>query len=153
MIRNFLHVKLFCALSVFILFLCSCHDGKDKDAAAVSSDPKIAALKLPAGFHADHLYSPGDHDQGSWVAMTFDDKGRMIVSDQYGYLYRITIPPVGYDTSKEKVTVEKLDVKMPGDTSKARVKIGLAHGLLYAFHSLYVTVNDEGEGDTLTRPS
>ena len=39
--------------------------------------------------------------------MTFDDKGRMIASDQYGYLYRITIPPVGYDTTKDKVKVEK----------------------------------------------
>jgi len=116
-------------------------------------DPKIAKLKLPDGFHAEHLYSPGEKDQGSWVAMTFDDKGRMIASDQYGYLYRITIPPIGFDTAKSKVTVEKLDIKIPGDTSKAKVKMGLAHGLLYAFNSLYVTVNDEGESDSLTRPS
>ncbi len=61
--------------------------------------------------------------------MTFDDKGRMIVSDQYGYLYCITIPPVGSDTSKSKVKVEKLEIMMLGDKSKAKIKIGLAHGL------------------------
>jgi len=143
-------VKLLLQLLAIIVIGASCNQPTSEKK---NVDPKIAKLKLPPGFHAEHLYSPGDHDQGSWVAMTFDDKGRMIASDQYGYLYRITLPPVGYDTSKEKVIVEKLDVKMPGDTSKARVKIGLAHGLLYAFHSLYVTVNDEGEGDTLTRPS
>ena len=33
--------------------------------------------------------------------MAFDDKGRMITCDQYGYLYRITIPPVGSDTGQD----------------------------------------------------
>ena len=143
-------LKLLLVFMVLIILGTSCsRSGSDKKEV----DPKIAKLKLPDGFHAEHLYSPGQNDQGSWVAMTFDDKGRMIASDQYGYLYRITIPPVGYDTAKSKVIVEKLDIKMPGDTSKAKIKLGLAHGLLYAFNSLYVTVNDEGEGDSLTRPS
>ncbi|MEO8414716.1 MAG: heme-binding protein [Ginsengibacter sp.] len=143
-------MKLILAFSVLIFLGTSCkQSGKDEK----NVDPKIAKLKLPDGFHAEHLYSPGDNDQGSWVAMTFDDKGRMIASDQYGYLYRITIPPVGYDTATSKVIVEKLDIQMPGDTSKAKIKMGLAHGLLYAFNSLYVTVNDEGEADSLTRPS
>ncbi len=143
-------VKLLFQFLVLIIIGTSCHQSTSEKK---NVDPKIAKLKLPDGFHAEHLYSPGDHDQGSWVAMTFDDKGRMIASDQYGYLYRITIPPVGYDTTKDSVKVEKLDIQMPGDTSKAKIKMGLAHGLLYAFHSLYVTVNDEGEDDTLTRPS
>lgn len=107
------------------------------------TNPKIARLVLPAGFHAEHLYSPGDNDQGSWVAMTFDNKGRMIACDQYGHLYRLTIPSVDADTSKEKIQVEKLQVKIPGDT--AQLKIGYAHGILYAYNSLYVVVNDEGD--------
>ena len=111
--------------------------------AKISADPKIAGLKLPEGFHADHLYSPGLNDQGSWVAMTFDDKGRMIASDQYGNLYRLQIPPVGADTSTAKVKVEKLEIKLIGDTGYT--KMGFAHGLLYAFNSLYVMVNDEGD--------
>ena len=106
-------------------------------------DPKIGKLTLPAGFHVEHLYSPGENDQGSWIAMTFDDKGRMIACDQYGDLYRLIIPPIGSDTAKEKIKVEKLEIKIPGDTAK--MKIGYAHGLLYAFNSLYVVVNDEGD--------
>ena len=144
-------VKLLLQFLVLVVVGTSCNQSTSNEKEVV--DPKIAKLKLPPGFHAEHLYSPTAHDQGSWVAMTFDDKGRMIACDQYGYLYRITIPPVGYDPNKDSVKVEKLLVNMPGDTSKARVKMGLAHGLLYAFHSLYVTVNDEGEDDTVSRKS
>src|SRR6185312_17147727 len=144
-------VKLLLQFLVLIIIGTSCNQSVSEKK---NVDPKIAKLKLPDGFHAEHLYSPGDNDQGSWVAMTFDDKGRMIASDQYGYLYRITIPPIGSDTTKTKIKVEKLEINMPGDTSKAKIKIGLAHGLLYAFNSLYVTVNDEGESkDNISRPS
>jgi hypothetical protein len=113
-------------------------------------NPKVQKLKLPPNFRAEHLYSPSEAGEGSWVAMTFDDKGRMITCDQYGYIYRLTIPPVGSDTNTTKIKVEKLDIKIEGDTS--RLKIGYAHGLLYAFNSLYVMVNDEGD-TTLTRKS
>ena len=108
-----------------------------------AADPKVANLKLPADFQAERLYSPGENRQGSWVSMTFDDKGRMIACSQYGDLYRLTIPPIGADTTTSKIKVEKLDIKDAGDTS--RFKIGFAHGLLYAFNSLYVMVNDEGD--------
>ncbi len=131
---------------VFIILISSCSSPDSEKAL----DPKTEKLKLPPGFNAEHLYSPGENDQGSWVAMTFDDKGRMITCDQYGFLYRITIPEVGADTSKSKISVEKLDIKIPGDTSK--MSIGYAHGLLYAFNSLYVMVNDEGD-TSLTRRS
>ncbi len=103
--------------------------------------PKVDKLKLPQNFKAEHLYSPSDNDNGSWVAMTFDDKGRMITSDQYGYLYRTTIPPVGANLSKEKLQVEKLEIKTGEANNTEKIKMGFAHGLLYAFNSLYVMVN------------
>jgi putative heme-binding domain-containing protein len=134
-------VKLFCALYVFSQ-LTACNISKGKDA---HEDPKIAALKLPPDFHADHLYSPGVHDQGSWIAMTFDDKGRMITSDQYGNLYRLTIPAIGADTAQSKIKIDTLELHIPGDTSRSARTIGRAHGLLYAFHSLYVMVNDDDD--------
>jgi putative heme-binding domain-containing protein len=124
-----------------------------KNNSTENQDPKIAKLKVPSGFHVEHLYSPKEHGQGSWVSMTFDDKGRMITSDQYGNLYRITLPPVGYDTTTDSVKVEALPLDLPSDTFSARIKMGYAHGLLYAFHSLYVMVNDEGDPDTVTRNS
>ena len=114
----------------------------DVSQSTVSKDPKVAKLKLPAGFNADHLYGPSENEEGSWVAMTFDDKGRLIASDQYGALYRMTVPPVGDTVTKIKI--EKLNIpnaKGVIDTSKKNVSIGYAHGLLYAFNSLYVMIN------------
>jgi putative heme-binding domain-containing protein len=60
--------------------------------------------------------------------MCVDPKGRLIVSDQYGKLYRITTPPLG---SSGPIRPEPIEVD-----------IGYAHGLLYAFDSLYVMVTE-----------
>ena len=110
---------------------------KEEQGRQLTGNPKIDKLKLPDGFVAELLYSPGENDQGSWVAMTFDDKGRMITSDQYGYLYRLELPPIGSD-STVKPKVEKLIV---GNVPDSLVGMGYAQGLLYAFNSLYVMVN------------
>ena len=110
---------------------------KEESGRQLTGNPKIDKLKLPDGFVAEHLYSPGENEQGSWVAMTFDDKGRMITSDQYGFLYRLELPPIGSD-STVKPKVEKLIV---GNVADSLVGMGYAQGLLYAFNSLYVMVN------------
>ena len=152
MYQNFLPVKSFAAIAVFTLVLFSCNDGKSPE-ATTSADPKVERLKLQPGFKAERLFGPSENEDGSWVSMTFDDKGRIIASDQYGSLYRLTVPPVG-DTIKTKA--EKLvipnDITLVGDTSKKKVGIGLAHGLLYAFNSLYVMVNSLNDEAT-TRTS
>jgi len=93
----------------------------------------VERIKLPEGFSAELLYSVPKAEQGSWVAMTIDDKERLIVSDQYGSLYRVAIPPLG-----EKVKAE--------DVEKIPVDIGGAQGLLYAFDSLYVVLNTPEHG-------
>jgi putative heme-binding domain-containing protein len=98
-------------------------------------DQKVAKLKLPAGFEAEHLYSPGENEQGSWVGVTFDNKGRMIATDQYGALYRLEIPAIGSRDLSPKV--EKLKV----GTDENKLGMGYAQGVLYAFNSLYVMVN------------
>jgi putative heme-binding domain-containing protein len=91
--------------------------------------PETATLadvvKTLPGFKVELLYSVPKGTQGSWVSMTPDPRGRLIVSDQYGGLYRVT------PGSAVKATqVEKL-----------KVPIGEAQGLLFAYDSLYVTVN------------
>lgn len=131
-------------LTLFVVILVSIFSTTIKKAAFNSPDnanPKIQKLKLQPNFTAEHLYSPSEAGNGSWVAMAFDDKGRMITSDQYGFLYRLTIPPIGADTNTNKIKVEKLEIKVEGDTSHTQIKMGFAHGLLYAFNSLYVMVN------------
>lgn len=97
--------------------------------------PKLAKLKLPSGFKAEHIYSPGENEQGSWVGVTFDHKGRMIATDQYGALYRLEIPAIGAEDLSPKV--EKLKV----GTDENKLGMGYAQGVLYAFNSLYVMVN------------
>lgn len=149
--KNNLLVQFFPAIFGLIFLITTGCNQSEKQPE--SSDPKLAKLKIPEGFHAERLYNPSDNNEGSWVAMTFDDKGRIIACDQYGYLYRITVPPIGADTATQKMKVDRLEINVPGDTSRARIKMGLAHGLLWAYNSLYVVVNDEGEKDTLTRPS
>ncbi len=113
---------------------------KDGYFPADETNPKVSKLKLQPGFVAEHLYGPSEHRQGSWVSMAFDDKGRLIASDQYGYLYRMQLPPIGAPAGQE-VKVEKLVVGLPADTVGGKVTMGYANGLLYAFNSLYVMVN------------
>ena len=129
---NFLYL-----LSAILLFGFGCNQKEVE--RQLTGNPKLDKLKLPDGFVAELLYSPGENEQGSWVAMTFDDKGRMITSDQYGFLYRLELPPIGSD-STVKPKVEKLQI---GNVADSLVGMGYAQGLLYAFNSLYVVVNND----------
>lgn len=90
-------------------------------------------ITVPNGFKVELLYTVPKAEQGSWVAITVDAKGRLITSDQNGGLYRVTAPPIG---KSEGAKVEAL-----------KTDVGGAHGLLYAFESLYVMVNEKsGKG-------
>ena len=71
------------------------------------ADP--AAINVPPGFKVEMLYSVPRTDQGSWVSLTPDPKGRLLASDQYGGIYRITLPPLGTSTGLQ---VEKLDIDL-----------------------------------------
>ena len=114
-------------------------------------------IRLPEGFKIELLYSVPRDDQGSWVAMCQDDKGRLIVSDQYGGLYRFPVPKSGElvdPASIEQITYspdeaplrkgEKRGDAKPVDPALLKLpRIGHAQGLCYAFDSLYVVVNSK----------
>lgn len=85
-------------------------------------------LSVPRDFKLDLIYTVPANIEGSWVAMCVDPKGRLIVGDQNGKLYRIVLPPAN---ENGPITPEPIDLD-----------IGGAHGLLYAFGSLYVMVNE-----------
>ncbi len=135
------------SLSCLVLAFALSFSTQLQEAFFSSVDPKVAKLKLPAGFKAERLYGPSEHEEGSWVSMTFDDKGRIIASDQYGFLYRMTVPAIG-DTIT-KANVEKLEVLKDSifvnNTNDKKVSMGYAQGLLYAFNSLYVMINHNGD--------
>lgn len=143
MFSTFKLSKLALALSGFVLFGTAWVRMQDAGTSQPPApNPKLDKLKLLPGFKAEHLYSPSENKQGSWVSMTFDNKGRMIASDQYGRLYRLEIPPIGGGQAK----VMPLNIKpQPGDTTKAKIGLGYAQGLLWAFNSLYVMVNHRSD--------
>lgn len=95
--------------------------------AATAVVPSAAAVKVAKDFKLEAIYNVPRETEGSWVAMCLDPKGRLIVSDQNGALRRVTLPAAAGGV----VTTEKIDLD-----------IGFAHGLLYAFDSLYVAVNE-----------
>ena len=103
--------------------------------AGPATDP--ATLKVASGFKVELIYTVPKNQQGSWVSMTEDAKGRLITGDQGGGFFRVTVPPIG---KTDGALVEPL--KLPKDLNIQT--IGGAHGLLYAFDSLYVMTNEKG---------
>ena len=97
---------------------------------SITSATDPAEIHVPAGFKVELLYTVPKAEQGSWVSMTVDKKGRLLCGDQYGAIYRLTPPPIG---SGGKSVIEKIEAH-----------IGGAHGLLYANDSLYVMLNEGG---------
>jgi putative heme-binding domain-containing protein len=100
-------------------------------AAARVTSAERGVFQLLPGFQVELLYTVPKNEQGSWVSITFDDKGRLIASDQGDKgLYRITPPVIG---SQEATRVEKLNVNITG-----------SQGMLHALGSLFITVNRGG---------
>lgn len=98
----------------------------------------IEQIKVLKDFKVELLYSV-PRNEGSWVSMCLDPKGRLIVSDQANAgFFRVTPPPVGQVSSPPKVESIKLDYKWPDGTEGV---LSGAQGLLWAFDSLYVVVN------------
>ncbi|MEZ6107132.1 MAG: c-type cytochrome [Pirellulaceae bacterium] len=98
----------------------------------------VEKIRLADGFKIERIYNVPGTEQGSWVSLTTDERNRLIASDQYGKLYRITPPPIG---SGESATVELINVDL-----------GMCQGLLCAFDSLYAVVNgNAGQGAGLYR--
>ena len=87
---------------------------------------RITAAK---GFQVELLYSVPAKEQGSWVNLCTDDKGRILVSDQFGGLYRITPPATGKPL--EAATIEEVPAN-----------IRAINGMVWAYGALYVGVND-----------
>lgn len=98
-----------------------------------AADKSLSVFQVQPGFEVERLFTVPKDKLGSWVALTVDPKGRLIASDQGELgLVRITPSPIGSD---EPTKIEKLNVD-----------ISSAQGLLFAFDSLYVTVNGKGNG-------
>jgi len=100
---------------------------KKKAIEPPATDP--ATMKVAKGFRVDLLFSVPKDEMGSWVCMCTDPKGRLIVSDQYGALYRVQPGQTPDETRVKKIIAQ----------------VGSAQGLVWAFDALYVVVNAPGK--------
>lgn len=115
---------------------------KDRSAAKVKNRPAtvgpaigenkatpVERIKAAKDFKVELLYSVPGIEEGSWVNLCADEKGRIYASDQFGGLYRFMPPAAG----------EQLN---PASVEKVPVDIRAVNGMVFAFGALYVGVND-----------
>ena len=89
----------------------------------------IESISVKDGFQVELLFTVPKERLGSWVNLCLDNQNRIIASDQFGGLYRFKAPAKGKTLKENEIE------KIPAD-------IRAANGLLWAFDSLYVAVND-----------
>jgi putative heme-binding domain-containing protein len=103
------------------------------DAADQLQLDEDTGISIRQGFDAELIYEV-PKSQGSWVAMTFDPKGRLIVSDQDDKgVFRVTLP-----SGETAIKVESLPGFPYEPVDWGTRKVGGALGFLYAFDSLYM---------------
>ena len=89
----------------------------------------VDRIKAADGFRVELLYSVPSESQGSWVNLCVDNQGRLLVSDQFGGLYRITPPKIGATLTPEDVQGVPADIRA-------------VNGMAWINDALYVGVND-----------
>jgi putative heme-binding domain-containing protein len=89
----------------------------------------VERIKVAEGFRVELLYSVPSETQGSWVNLCTDNRGRLLVSDQFGGLYRITPPKSGGTLT-------------PADVQSVPADIRAVNGMAWINDALYVGVND-----------
>lgn len=103
-----------------------------KEFAPAAAATPAEKLSILPGFKAELLYSPAKENEGSWVSLCVDPRGRLYVSGQYDEgLFRITPAAPGADPTTTRV--ERIPVNLSG-----------AQGLCWAFDSLYAVVSKNG---------
>ncbi len=101
----------------------------------MSASADVGRMKISDDFEVEHIYDVSAQNQGSWVALCVDGKGRLIAGDQEGDLYRVALD------NGEVNSVEPIELD-----------IGYVNGLEYAFDSLYAVVaEDKYQGGGLYR--
>jgi putative heme-binding domain-containing protein len=100
-----------------------------RDLGSENRATPVSRIKAAKGFKVELLYSVPAEKQGSWVNLCTDNKGRLLVSDQFGGLYRITPPEPG----------QTLDI---ADVQPVPADIRAVNGMVWADDALYVGVND-----------
>lgn len=144
------------------------------DNAAIASRVPAGVFELLPGFQVERLFTVPKDELGSWVCITFDNKGRLLASDQGDKgIYRITLPLVTGRAAGRQPSVSPADSntkQTPDDTrradaqplaegetiverldfSKCEFQPTGAQGMLWAYDALYFSCNG-GPGSGLYR--
>ena len=117
------HMQTLCTIRASLLIAAlaastlSCAAAAPAAGMGASATP-VASLKVAKDFKVELLYTVPKGVEGSWVAMCVDPKGRLIVSDQYGKLYRLTTPPLG---TSDGLKLELIDLPLGQADRRAHV--------------------------------
>ncbi|MCH8150672.1 MAG: hypothetical protein IH987_22320, partial [Planctomycetes bacterium] len=90
----------------------------------VGTDP--STFVVPEGYQIELLRSAGK-DEGSWISIAFDPKGRLVIAREDKGLLRLALPK----TKHEPIELETINDSLLE-----------CRGLLFAFGSLYVNANN-----------
>ena len=120
------HLALLAVTSVFLLYV-SVSVAQDK--SGQNRATPVSNIKVAPGFKVELLYSVPSKDQGSWVNICVDNKGRIIVSDQFGGLYRMQPPAPSTPLNPSSIEVVPAPIRA-------------VNGMVWAFGALYCGVND-----------
>lgn len=105
---------------------------------ASESESAYPSIYIRDGFSVEPVYKV-PREQGSWVAMCFDDKGRIYVSDQGARLFRIT-PGTANSNKGESATVELVSDRW-----------GYSQGMAFIQGSLYVVQHGDHSEQSFRR--
>ena len=91
-------------------------------------------IHIPDGFTLEELYHPSASNMGTWVSLAEGPDQTFYACDQWGKIYTFQTPPIGETLDSTLIHPLGLD-------------FGFAHGMMWAFNSLYVAVNRHWSDD------
>src|SRR5687768_18306502 len=68
--------------------------------------------------------------QGSWVNLCVDPKGRIIASDQFGGLYRFSVPSPGEPLDPSKVEKVPAEIRAVNGIDRKSTRLNSSHGYI-----------------------
>lgn len=98
-------------------------------ASTALAQPAPPTFQTAPGFSVERIYAVPRESQGSWVALAPDGAGGLFASDQYGPLYRLTLP------TRQGA---------PATAKPLPVSIGGVHGLSWVGRDLYAVAAQKG---------
>ena len=125
------HVYLLTFFSILLLIGCRLRpEGIDydqwKEALKTRRATSARHVSVPSGFEVD-LIKTATKEEGSWVSLEFDDKGRLLIGREGPGILRLSLPKGRFGISPLELINEDLNE---------------CRGLLWAYDSLYVNANN-----------